>query len=88
MQQVKIFKSIESEREELEKDINRWIRRSGARVISITGNISNQGGGGGPMSSFSGSDILIMLLVDVDAPKTAEARSAEAKTAEARPGGS
>lgn len=69
MQQVKIFKSIESEREEMEKEINRWIRRSGARVISITGNISNHGGSGGPMSSFSGSDILIMLLVEVDAPK-------------------
>jgi len=71
MQQVKIFKSIESEREEMEKEINRWIRRSGARVISITGNISNHGGSGGPMSSFSGSDILIMLLVEVDAPKPA-----------------
>jgi hypothetical protein len=71
MQQVKIFKSIESEREELEKEINRWIRRSGARVISITGNISNHGSGGGPLSSFSGSDILIMLLVEVDAPKPA-----------------
>jgi hypothetical protein len=76
MQQVKIFKSIESEREELEKEINRWIRRSGARVISITGNISSHGSSGGPMSSFSGSDILIMLLVDVDVPKPAESKPA------------
>jgi len=77
MQQVKIFKSIESEREELEKEINRWIRRSGARVLSVTGNITTNGGGGGPMSSFSGSDILVMLLVEIDLPKPAESRPAE-----------
>lgn len=67
MQQIKIFKSIESERAELEKEINRWIRKSGARVLSVTGNISS-GQSGGPMSSFSSSDILITLLVEIDAP--------------------
>ena len=71
MQQIKIFKSIESERPELEKEINRWIRRSGARVLSVTGNITSSGGGGGPMSSFSGSDILIILLVEIDPPAAA-----------------
>ncbi len=71
MQQVKIFKSIESERIELEKEINRWIRKSGARVLSVTGNITSQGGGGGPMSSFSGSDIIIILLVEIDKPEGA-----------------
>jgi hypothetical protein len=69
MQQVKIFKSIESERAELEKEINRWIRKSGVKVLSVTGNITSQSGGGGPMSSFSGSDIIIILLVEVDAPE-------------------
>jgi len=69
MQQVKIFKSIESEREELEKEINRWIRRSGAKVLSVTGNISSHGTSGGPMSSFSGSDILVMLLVEIEPPE-------------------
>ena len=70
MQQIKIFKSIESERPEMEKEINRWIRKSGVRVLSVTGNITSHGGAGGPMSSFSGSDILIVLLVDVDQPET------------------
>lgn len=76
MQQIKIFKSIESERPELEKEINRWIRRSGARVLSVTGNISSHGGNSGPMSSFSGSDILIILLVEIDAPEAAPSPSA------------
>lgn len=65
MQQIKIFKSIESERQELEKEVNRWIRKSGARVLSVTGNITSQGNSG-PMSSFSGSDIIIILLVEIE----------------------
>ena len=43
VQQIKIFKTIETERDQLERDINRWMRKSGARVISITGNIKNWG---------------------------------------------
>jgi hypothetical protein len=68
MQQIKIFKSIESERGELEREVNRWIRRSGARVLSVTGNITGTGGAGGPLSSFSSSDIIVILLVEIDKP--------------------
>jgi hypothetical protein len=68
MQQVKIFKSIESERDQMEKDINRWMRKSGARVISITGNISANSPNSQAMSSFSGNDILIIVLYEIDAP--------------------
>lgn len=70
MQQVKIFKSIESERDQMEKDINRWMRKSGARVISITGNISANSPNSQSMSSFSGNDILIIVLYEIDAPTT------------------
>jgi hypothetical protein len=41
-QQVKLFKGIESEVQPLENEINAWIRKSRARVISITGNIAPQ----------------------------------------------
>lgn len=71
MQQVKIFKSIESERDQMEKDINRWMRKSGARVISITGNISANSPNSQAMSSFSGNDILIIVLYEIDAPTAA-----------------
>ena len=41
MQQVKIFKSVDTELADLERQINRWMRKSGARVLSITGNIAS-----------------------------------------------
>jgi uncharacterized phosphosugar-binding protein len=68
MQQIKIFKSIESERDQMEKDVNRWMRKSGARVISITGNISSNSPTSQAMSSFSGNDILIVVLYEIDTP--------------------
>jgi hypothetical protein len=68
MQQIKIFKSIESERDQLEREVNRWMRKSGARVISITGNISANSPVSQAMSSFSTNDILIIVLYEIDAP--------------------
>ncbi len=70
MQQIKIFKSIESERDQMENDINRWIRKSGAKVISVTGNISSSSQNSQSMSSFSGNDILLVVLYEIVAPKT------------------
>lgn len=80
MQQIKIFKAIESDREELEREINRWIRRSGARVLSISGNISGQGGMHTTMNAFSGSDVLIVLLVEIDPSARPAAASTTAET--------
>ena len=70
MQQVKIFKSVDTEIAEMERQMNRWMRKSGARVLSITGNItsqSNQGGGG--MNSFAAGDVMIIVLYEIDRPK-------------------
>ena len=66
MQKVKLFKSIESELTNLEKEINEWIKTSGARVISITGNIAPQTGSsaGAPLGSFSASDVLIIVMYE------------------------
>ena len=69
MQQVKIFKSVDSELHDMEKQINRWMRKSGARVLSITGNLaSSPSGGQGPMSSFAAGDILVIVLYEIDLP--------------------
>jgi hypothetical protein len=66
MQQVKIFKSIESELEELEQSINAWIKESGARIISMSGNIAAQTTPShGLSSTFSSSDIMIVVLYEV-----------------------
>ncbi|QDV64248.1 hypothetical protein [Crateriforma conspicua] len=61
MQQVKIFKSVDSELDELENTINRWLRKSGVRVLSISGNLANQSSGGQTMSSFAAGDVLIIV---------------------------
>lgn len=69
MHQVKIFKSIESEIPALEKQINTWLIESGARVISMTGNISPQsphGGEGSPGASiratpWAPSDVIVIV---------------------------
>ena len=70
MQQIKIFKSIESNVSDLERDINAWLKESGARVVNVFGNIAPQtisdpdkakGSRG-----FSASDILVALLYETD----------------------
>ncbi len=67
MQQVKVFKTVDSELPDMEKEINRWLRKSGARVLSITGNIAGQpGAGSGALNSFGASDVLVIVLYEID----------------------
>ncbi|MGI9474780.1 MAG: hypothetical protein ACR2NZ_24835 [Rubripirellula sp.] len=70
MQQVKIFKGVDNEIAELERQINRWMRKSGARILSITGNLSSQSGDAGPLSSFAAGDIMVIVLYEIDRPAT------------------
>jgi hypothetical protein len=70
MQQVKIFKSVDTEIPELERQINRWMRKSGARVLSITGNLASQlNATSGPLNSFAAGDILVIVLYEIDRPE-------------------
>lgn len=64
MQQIKIFKSIESEIVTLEQNINVWIKKTGAKNLQISGNIAPQTAAAPGMGSFSSSDILITILYD------------------------
>lgn len=67
MQQVKIFKSTDTELEDLEKQINRFIRKNNVRVLSISGNHSTGGtGNSGPMNTFAGGDVTVILLFEMD----------------------
>lgn len=70
MQQVKIFKGVDTEIAEMEQQMNRWMRKSGARVLTITGNIASQlNEGGGPLNTFAASDILVIVLYEIDNPR-------------------
>ena len=65
MQRVKIFKSIESEIPALEEEMNDWLADSGAKVLSITGNIAPQAAStAGLGGSFSGSDVVLFVLYE------------------------
>lgn len=71
MQQVKLFKGVESELQSLEEAVNTWIRQTGARVISITGNVAPQTGRGGTQAVGLGgsggitpSDVLVIVLYE------------------------
>ena len=67
MQQVKIFKGVDTEISDIEKQINRFLRKTGVTVLSITGNLAAQpGSANGPMNSFAGSDVMVIILFDYD----------------------
>lgn len=69
MQQVKLFVGLEGETEELTREINDWIRQSGAKILQVTGNIAPQSSSnsGGPGLSAGGrvnSDVLVVVLYE------------------------
>ena len=65
MQQVKIFKSVDTELGDLEGQINSWIAETNSRIISIHGNISPQAGKHGLQGSFSAADVFVIVLYEV-----------------------
>ena len=67
MQQIKIFKGIESELSELEKRVNDWIKQSGARIANIFGNIAPQSethASHGLSKAYTPSDILLVVVYE------------------------
>ncbi|NIL98555.1 MAG: hypothetical protein GTO76_11365 [Planctomycetales bacterium] len=65
MQQVKIFECLENEINSLEHEINQWLRESGARIISITGNIAPQSVTSQPKARPAPSDVLLIVLYEL-----------------------
>jgi len=69
MQQVKIFKAVESELETLEAEVNEWLAESKARVINMFGNIAPQSrspsqSAGLTKGMFPPSDVLLVILFE------------------------
>lgn len=68
MQQIKIFKGIETDLSDLENRVNAWIRQSGARVLQTVGNIAPQSltesHGPGLSKSYTPSDVLIVIVYE------------------------
>ena len=66
MQQIKIFKGIESELGDLENRVNSWIKQSGARIVNIFGNIAPQSEthAGTLGKSFTPSDVIVVVVYE------------------------
>jgi hypothetical protein len=72
MHRIKIFKELEYDYEKMERDVNDWLARSGAKVISMNGNIAPQteaaGRGMTPRAGATGgsspSDIVLFILYE------------------------
>lgn len=70
MQQIKIFKGLETEVGALESKVNSWLAQGGVRVLNVIGNIAPQSpppdekSGALGMSAFSPSDVLIIVLYE------------------------
>jgi hypothetical protein len=65
MQQVKIFECRENEIADMEKEINEWLRESGANILSITGNIAPQSTTSHPKARPAPSDVLLIVLYEL-----------------------
>ncbi len=68
MQQIRIFKTIESEVGELEREVNGWLQESKVKVINVFGNIApqtiNSEALGATGRAFSPSDIFLVVVYE------------------------
>lgn len=72
MQQIKLFKGLEGELSNLEREINHWIAENHIKVLQIEANIAPQGASTRPAEggaiglgkSFVSSDVLVVVLYE------------------------
>ena len=68
MQQIRIFKSIETDVSNLEREINGWLQESGVKVINIFGNIApqtvNSDSSATGSRAFNPSDVFMVVLYE------------------------
>jgi hypothetical protein len=65
LHQIKLFKGIETELSSLEREINAWLKESGASVVSVMGNIAPQtphAAHGPGVRTFTASDVFVAVL--------------------------
>jgi hypothetical protein len=66
MQQIKIFKNIESELPTMEAEMNEWLSENGAKVIQMSANIAPQSTSAANLgsNSFSSSDVMVVIVYE------------------------
>lgn len=71
MQQVRIFEVLETNLQELEDEINTWLRETKVKIISITGNVAPQSQISQPKARPAPSDVLLVVLYEVNESEAA-----------------
>ena len=66
MQQIKIFKNIESELPTMQDEMNQWLSESGAKVVQMSANVAPQSTSDANLgsSSFSSSDVMVVIVYE------------------------
>ena len=70
MNQIKIFKGIESELAQMEEEVNTWLAEHDVRVVQVFGNLAPQTvqpraqSGGLSKTDFAPSDVVLVVLYD------------------------
>jgi len=71
MQRVKLFTGLENDVQAVEDEINAWLEESGAKVLTISGNIAPQSqlrsktpGIAVERVAFAPSDVFVMVLYE------------------------
>ena len=70
MHQIKLFKGVETEIREMEKEINAWLKESKARVIQLSANIAPQTNEPAPTGvaksrQYAPSDLFVSLVCEL-----------------------
>ena len=69
MQQIRIFKGLESNLPALEKEVNHWLAESNARVVQMFGNLAAQSttrheGNSLTAYPYVASDVMLVVLFE------------------------
>ena len=69
MQQIKIFKGLESNLPALEQEVNEWLAANSVRLVQIIGNLAAQSGNRNEGNSLAAypyvaSDVLLVVVYE------------------------
>lgn len=70
MHQIRLFKGVETDIKDMEKEINAWLKESKARVVHMSSNIAPQTNepqafAGPKARQFAPSDLFVSIVYDL-----------------------
>lgn len=70
MHQIRLFKGVETEVRELEKEVNAWLKENNVRVVHMSSNIAPQTHEPAPVGvaksrQYAPSDLLVSIVYEI-----------------------